>query len=84
MNREITVGDTVCVDITAAKQLPVDVYEVMITHAIPDILLAGEVVEVRRDGRYEVDILGPDEAGPARFVVTIAGIRLPRPDGSCG
>jgi hypothetical protein len=84
MNRELKVGDTVCVDITAAQQIPVDGYEVMVTHAIPDIWLAGEVVELRRDGRYEVDVIGPNEAGPARFVVTIAGIRAPRADGSCG
>lgn len=81
---DFAVGDVACVDITAAQQIPVDGYEAMVTRSIPDIWLAGVVAAVRHDGRYEVDVVSADEAGPARFLVTRGGIRSPRPDGSCG
>jgi hypothetical protein len=77
------IGDEVCVDITVAKQLPVDGYEVLITDDIPDIWLPGVVVTIVRDGRYEVDLLGPEEGGPARFLVAAGGIRRRASDGTC-
>jgi len=81
---QFAVGDAVCVDITVARQLPVDGYEVMTTDDIPDVWLAGEVVAVQGDGRYEVDILGPEEGGPARFLAPPGAVRRRAPDSTCG
>lgn len=79
----LAVGDRVCIDVTAAKQLPVQGYEALLTHDIPDIWLPGIVVLALADGRYEVD-LDSVETGPVRFLAHEGFIRQPRPDGSCG
>jgi hypothetical protein len=77
-------GDAVCVDITVAEQLPVDGYEAMITRDIPDVWVAGHVVQIRSDGRVEVDLVGPEESGPARFLAGPNAVRSRRPGGGCG
>jgi acylphosphatase len=76
-------GDAVCVDITVAEQVSVDGYEAMITRDIPDVWVAGHVVRIRPDGRVEVDLAGPAEAGSARFLADETAIRPRLPDGSC-
>jgi hypothetical protein len=79
----LAIGDRVCIDVTAAKQLPVQGYEALLTHDIPDIWLPGTVVQALSGDRYEVD-LDSTETGPARFLAHEGLIRRPRPDGSCG
>ena len=81
---QFAAGDSVCVDITAARQIPIDGFEAMTTRDIPDIWLAGRVVAVRADGEIEVDIAGPEEAGPARFIAPSGAVRRPLADGTCG
>jgi hypothetical protein len=77
-------GDAVCVDITVAEQLPVDGYEAQITDDIPDVWLPGVIRTVRRDGRYEVDLVESDEVGVTRFLAHGGVVRPRNPDGGCG
>jgi len=78
----IVAGDPVCLDVTAARQLPVQGYEAMLTDDIADIWLPGTVTEVRADGRYVVD-LESARTGPARFLAHIDNLRARGPDGDC-